>query len=150
MQRRRTALLELYDILPFGEHPLWRAIRAKELSPEQVIRAEIQHWLRTRAGQPLRLNALNLAKKVSPPIFEALLETYLEECTSDATGPSHLELIERLLVMGGVAKDELIRATSTPGNAAAIALYKDIGVRGAGCHMLGAGTVEHFDCQLSA
>lgn len=149
MGERRAALLRLYDILPFAEHPLWRAIFKRELSYEQVICAEIQHWLRTRAGQPLRRNALNLAQKVSPPIFEALLQTYLEECTHDASGPSHLDLIERLVTMGGVSTVDLGSASNTPGNAAAIALYRDIGGRGAGCHMLGAGTVEYFYCQLS-
>jgi hypothetical protein len=28
-------------------------------------------------------------------------------------------------------------------------LYRDISERGAGCHMLGAGAVEHFYCKLS-
>lgn len=37
----------------------------------------------------------------------------------------------------------------TPANAAAIALYRDIGSRGAGCHMLGAGAVEFYYCKLS-
>jgi len=149
MSDKRAALLRMYDVLPFAEHPFWRAVRSHELTYEQVIQGEVQHWLRTRAGQPLRRNALTLAKKVSPPIFEALLQTYLEECTHDATGPSHLDLVERLVTLGGVSKDQLDCSSNTPGNAAAIALYRDIGTRGAGCHMLGAGTVEYFYSQLS-
>lgn len=149
MSARRTSLLQLYDLFPFADHPLWRAVRGKELTYDQVIKAEIQHWLRTKAGQPLRRNALDLANRVSPEIFEALLQTYLEECTDDASGPSHLELIRRLVTMGGASEVDLGRARNTPGNAAAIALYRDIGSRGAGCHMLGAGTVEYFYCQLS-
>lgn len=149
MSEKQDALLALYDLLPFVEHPFWRAVLNKELSYQQLMRAETQHWLRTRAGQTLRRNALNLAEKISPQIFSALLQTYLEECTQDASGPSHLDLIERLVTMGGVTQTELQDAVNTPGNAAAIALYKDIGARGAGCHMLGAGTVEYFYCQLS-
>lgn len=149
MSDRRAALLQLYEMFPFERHPLWRAVLNRELSYEQVICAEVQHWLRTRAGQPLRFNALHLAKKVSPPIFEMLLQTYLEECTHDTSGPSHLELIERLVTMGGTSTEDLPSASNTPGNAAAIALYRDIGARGAGCHMLGAGTVEYFYCRLS-
>ena len=125
------------------------AVRRRELSIEQIIRAEVQHWIRSRAGQPLRRGALDVAKQMNPKIFELLLETYLEECTHDRSGPSHLDLIQRLVTMGGYTIDELQAVTPTPGNAAAIALYRDIGTRGAGCHMLGAGAVEHYYCQLS-
>ncbi len=119
------------------------------LTYDQVIKAEVQHYIRTRAGQSLRREALNMAKAVNPKIFELLLETYLEECTHDSSGPSHLELIQRLVSLGGYPSEKLDSATATPGNAAAMALYKDITTRGAGCHMLGAGAVEHFYCQLS-
>jgi pyrroloquinoline quinone (PQQ) biosynthesis protein C len=146
---RRTALLDFYEMLPFEQHPLWRAILSGELDNQQVMQAEVQHWIRTRAGQDLRRNALEIAQQVSPEIFEFLLQTYLEECTTDKTGPSHLELIERLVLAGGVTRGELERALPTPANAASMALYRDIGRRGAGCHMLGAGAVEYFYCQLS-
>lgn len=146
---RRSKLLSLYDLLPFEEHPLWQGVLSKELTYGQVIEAEVQHYLRTKAGQPLRRNALEVAEKISPEIFEFLLQTYLEECTHDETGPSHLDLITRLLIKGGKTQSDLQRAYSTPGNAAAISLYTDIGRRGAGCHMLGAGVVEHFYSKLS-
>lgn len=146
---RRAALLSYYEMLPFERHPLWRAVLSGELDYQQVIRAEVQHWIRTRTGQALRRNALEVAQQVSSEIFEFLLQTYLEECTTDRTGPSHLELIERLISLGGVTHEEREATPPTPGNAAAMALYRDIGGRGAGCHMLGAGAVEHFYCQLS-
>jgi pyrroloquinoline quinone (PQQ) biosynthesis protein C len=147
--KKRTALLAFYEMLPFEQHPLWRAVLSYELDYDQVIRAEVQHWLRTKAGQGLRRRALEVAQQVSPEIFEFLLQTYLEECTTDKSGPSHLELIERLITEGGIGRDALKAAQPTPGNSAAMALYRDIGQRGAGCHMLGAGAVEHFYCRLS-
>ena len=149
MQDKRNALLALYDLFPFERHPLWTSILSGTLSLPQVLAAELQHWLRTRSGQKLRRQALELAERVSPGIFELLLETYLEECTRDESGPSHLELIERLLTTGGITRVHLQKAVPTPGNAAAMALYADIGRRGAGCHMLGAGAVEFYYCQLS-
>lgn len=149
MRNLRARLLGLYDLLPFHEHPLWVNVMSGSLSYEQVIRAEMQHWLRTRASRGLRRAALDHAERVSPRMFELLLETYLEECTDDASGPSHLELIERLVTLGGVDLEELESTLPTPANAAAIALYRDIGARGAGCHMLGAGSVEFFYCRLS-
>lgn len=146
---RRRELLALYDLFPFHRHPLWAAIHRKELTYEQVINAEVQHWIRTRAGRVLRQEAVKMAEKVSIPVFEQLMETYLEECTHDSTGPSHLELIEGLVLEGGKTKSELECTEAAPGNAAAIALYKAISERGAGCHLVGAGAVEHFYCQLT-
>ncbi len=147
---RAKELLRLYDLFPFHEHPLWQAVQNKELTYEQVIEAEVQHWIRTRAGKILRENAMKMAERLSPAIFEQLTETYLEECTNnERSGPSHLELIERLVINGGKTAPDLGTATPTPGNAAAIALYRDIAVRGAGCHLIGAGAVEHYYCQLS-
>jgi pyrroloquinoline quinone (PQQ) biosynthesis protein C len=149
MGEKRAKLLRLYDLFPFHHHPLWVAVKRGELSYDQIIRAEAQHWIRTRAGQSLRRAALDLAEKISPKLFEHLLETYLEECTDEKSGPSHLNLIERLVTMGGWTKANLEATVATPANAAAIALYRDIGARGAGCHMLGAGAVEFYYCRLS-
>lgn len=149
MPSARQRLLALYDLFPFHEHPLWRAIETGNLEYKQVIRAEVQHWLRTRAGQAVRREALYASRGLSEAIFNRLLQTFLEECTEDDSGPSHLDLVERLVSLGGVQKRELEKARPTPANAAAIALYADIGRRGAGCHMLGAGAVEHYYCTLA-
>jgi pyrroloquinoline quinone (PQQ) biosynthesis protein C len=145
---RKAQLLSQYDLFPFHSHPLWVAVLNGDLSLEQVLKAEVQHWIRTRAGRVLREDALGSARAISPAIFEQLLETYLEECT-DTTGPNHLALIERLVTTGGYTTEQLELMEPTPGNSAAIALYRDISARGAGCHMLGAGAVEHFYCELS-
>jgi len=145
---RKAQLLAQYELFPFHSHPLWVGVLNGDLSLEQVLKAEVQHWIRTRAGRVLREEALNSAKAISPAIFEQLLETYLEECT-DTAGPNHLGLIERLVTTGGYTKQQLEQMEPTPANSAAIALYRDISARGAGCHMLGAGVVEHFYCELS-
>ena len=144
----RERLLSLYELFPFHRHPLWTAVLGHHLSSAQVIQAEVQHYLRTRAGQSLRREALERAQAISPVIWEALLDTYLEECTDTVT-PSHLDLIKRLLVIGGVPAEQLEKAQPTVGNAAAIALYRDISGRGAGCHLLGAGAVEHYYSELA-
>ena len=104
---QKQELLRLYDLFPFHEHPLWRAIRRKQLTYEQVIEGEVQHWIRTRAGKILRENAMKLAERLSPAIFEQLTETYLEECTDHHEGPSHLKLIECLVVEGGKSVKDL-------------------------------------------
>lgn len=148
-RNRIDELLSIYEAYPFARHPLWTRVMAGKLTPKQVFDAETQHYLRTKIGVDLRRKALEEARAISPAIFELLLKTYLEECTRDVSGPSHLELIERLLLVGGRTKVELASAEPTPGNAAAVALYAAIAERGAGCHMLAAGAVEYYYSQLS-
>lgn len=144
----RKKLLNLYDLLPFEKHPLWKSIFNHELSLTEVLHAEIQHSIRTRAGRALRSKACTEAQAISPVIFESIIHTYIEEC-SDAKGPNHLALINRLLMENGVSLEEISTTNPTPGNIAAIALYTDIASRGAACHILGAGTVEYFYSQIS-
>lgn len=146
---RRARLLSYYDLFPFERHPLWTGVCEGRLTLEQILRAEVQHFVRTRAGQPLRKEALLSVETNSTLIYERLFETYLEECTADASGPSHLELIQRLLVVGGIPQAELDAARPNIANTAAIATYREIGRRGGGCHMLGAGAVEHFYSNLA-
>lgn len=145
----KKRLLELYELFPFHNHPLWRAILSHELSLGQAVHAEVQHYLRTKAGQQLRLDAVERSRSVSPVIFAAILDTYLEECSPDKSNPSHLDLVYRLVTECGATEDDLARAKPTPGNAAAMALYRDISSRGAACHIVGSGAVEHYYCQLS-
>jgi pyrroloquinoline quinone (PQQ) biosynthesis protein C len=144
----RQQLLRLYDEFPFEHHPLWKSVMNGTLAISEVVAAEKQHYIRTRAGQALRHEAMTRAKSMDAKLFGMLLQTYLEECTRDE-GPSHLDLIERLCLEGGCTLDELAQTRPTPGNAAAIALYRDISSRGAGCHMLGAGAVEFYYSKLS-
>jgi pyrroloquinoline quinone (PQQ) biosynthesis protein C len=144
----RERLLALYDHFPFHRHPLWQAVLSHDLSLQEIIQAEVQHYLRTRAGQQVRREALERAQAISPAIWEALLDTYLEECTHSIT-PSHLELIRRLVLSGGVTESQLEDAQPTFGNVASIALYRDIASRGAACHLLGAGAVEYYYAELA-
>lgn len=145
----KDELLNLYQLFPFEHHPMWRGVINGALSYQQVIKAEIQHCIRTRAGRALRERAMHTAKNLNEKLFRMLVATYLEECTEDQSGPSHLDLIERLVLAGGATRSEIDQAIPTPGNSAAMALYKDISDRGAGCHMIGAGAVEFYYSQLS-
>ena len=145
-------LLQYYDLFPFKEHPLWVAISKAELPLADVLRAETQHYLRTKAGQSLRKEALSQAdssRTDNQRLYEMLFDTYLDECTSEGGRASHLELIERLLVMAGVPKHDLESARPTVGNALGMSMYQTISARGAGCHMLAAGEVEYFYAELS-
>lgn len=148
MGSHKDKLIALYDLFPFIEHPLWNAVRKKELSVEQIFLAEGQHYLRTKAGQVLRKDAMEKCLSLSTELWEAIIDTYLEECTEDDGTPTHLDLIKNLLFEGGYNEKKLLTLKNTPGNIAAIALYKDVSERGAGCHLIGAGIVELFYSRL--
>jgi len=94
----RERLLALYDLFPFHRHPLWQAVLSHDLSLREIIQAEVQHYLRTRAGQQVRREALERAQATGPAIWEALLDTYLEECTHSVT-PSHALLLRARLLL---------------------------------------------------
>ena len=142
-------LLDLYELFPFHEHPLWVSIMDKTLTRQQILKAEAQHYLRTKIGQQLRKEAMEKCLAISSKLWEAIIETYLEECTEDDGTPTHLDLIKRFLTEGGYSDKELLEAKNTPGNIAAISLYKNISDRGVGCHIVGAGMVEFYYAQLS-
>lgn len=149
MALSRDKVLSYYNQFPFERHPLWQAIIAGTLTHEQVMLAETQHFVRSNIGREFRKKAAEESKSFSEKAHELLMETYREECTEDDSGPSHVDLIKRFLLMGGVAEDKIISAKPTVANSAAIALYKDIGERGPLHHMLGAGAVEYFYSFLS-
>ena len=145
----KNKLLALYEIFPFESHPLWLSIFEGRLSKEQILRAESQHFLRTRAGKELRREAVEKSRAQSESIFAAIIETYLEECAPIDNKPSHLELVRRLLHEGGLSDSEVEATQPTPGNSAAISLYRAIAQRGPACHILGAGAVEHYYSTLA-
>ena len=142
-------LLDFYYELPFEKHPLWMGIKEHELTLSQIFKAETQHFLRSKRGQSLRRKSADDCEPKSGLIYQGALDNYLEEVVPDGSGPSHLDLIVRLLVDGGVTHEELAEAEPTPGNAAAMALYEDIAGRGTACHLIGAGLVEFYYSRLA-
>lgn len=146
-QKEVIKLLDLYELFPFHKHPLWVSIFEGKLTKGQILLAEGQHYLRTKAGQPLRKEAMEKCQYLNEKLWDAIIETYIEECTEEDGTPNHLDMISRFLDLGG-SKDYL-KAKNTPGNIAAISLYKNISDRGAGCHIIGAGMVEYFYSQTS-
>lgn len=143
------AVLGYYDAFPFERHPLWQMVLSGGLTAAQVMRAETQHFIRSNVGREFRKRAAEQAANVSQRAHKLLMETYKEEYTEDETGPSHVDLIKRFLLIGGMSEGDIAAATPTPGNSAAIAMYKDITDRGPLHHMIGAGAVEYFYSGLS-
>lgn len=145
----REDVLNEYKRYPFEYHPLWISIVRGQLSLEQILRAEVQHYIRSDIGRNFRKKAAEESVLISPMVHDLLTETYKEECTEDESGPSHVDLVRFLLNSRGVSDSELEIAQPTPGNIAAIAIYKDITDRGPLHHMIGAGAVEFYYSALS-
>lgn len=148
MKIDRQSVLDCYLQFPFENHPYWRGVLEGCFSLEQIMRAETQHFIRSNIGREFRRRAAEESKAISLRAHELLLETYKEECT-DEKGESHVGLIRRFLTMGGIEERDLTKAKPTPGNTAAIAIYKDITDRGPLHHMIGAGAVEYYYSALS-
>jgi pyrroloquinoline quinone (PQQ) biosynthesis protein C len=144
----RSQALSYYELFPFHKHPLWVAILDGSLSSEQVLKAEIQHYLRSEIGKIFREHSAVAAKHLDDTIYDLLYQTVVEECYGTDGGPSHAELIKQFLLANGVTASDLRRAVSSPGNIAAIALYKEIAERGPLHHMVGAGCVEFYYSKL--
>lgn len=144
----RDELLKIYNVAPFLEHPLWKSVISGNLSLDQIKRAELQHVYRTRCGRQLRREAVEKSLQYGETFFQALFQTFIEECT-EQSGPDHLEMAERLVLAAGGTEQDLENIHPTPGNSAAIALYRDISERGAAFHFLGAGVVEYYYSMLS-
>jgi pyrroloquinoline quinone (PQQ) biosynthesis protein C len=144
----RSAVLRIYDQFPFHRHPFWRGVLEGRFQRSEIVLGEVQHYIRSNIGRHFRKRAADEAKAISLKAHALLYETYREECT-DECGPSHVDLIKRFLLVEDVSEEHLGSAKTTPGNAAAIALYKDITDRGPLHHMIGAGTVEYYYSELS-
>lgn len=141
-------LLSLYEDFPFEHHPLWVAVREGELRKDQIIEAEKQHFIRSDIGRLYRERAAIQSRLIGGELHNLLTMTAREECQTDDSGPSHAEMMRGFLKDNGVSDEEIRSIKSTPGNAAAIALYKDIADRGPLQHMIGAGCVEKYYSEI--
>lgn len=141
-------LLAIYEEFPFAQHPLWRGVVSGEFSRAQIVLAECQHYFRSRQGRELRTAAMKATRGIADPVVaQSIFETYLDECVDRPGDPSHLDLVVRM-ISERPAPSDLNKITPTPGNSAAVALYKDIATRGPEMHLISAGVVEHHYAQL--
>ncbi len=91
-------LLSYYQLFPFDKHPLWVAIRSRELSKEQIIEAEIQHFIRSDIGRLYRERAAIQSRLIGGDLHSLLSQTAKEECQADESGPSHAAMIKGFLI----------------------------------------------------
>jgi pyrroloquinoline quinone (PQQ) biosynthesis protein C len=103
---------------PMGEHPWFQGILQHRWTREQIILAEVQHYLRVRTN-PIFFGymAINAVAEKRYEVMQAVLENFMEELGGKRT---HVDIMLQFLEEGGISRDEADRAEPAPGTLAAI------------------------------
>ena len=103
---------------PMGEHPWFQGILQHRWTREQIILAEVQHYLRVRTN-PIFFGymAINAVAEKRYEVMQAVLENFMEELGGKRT---HVDIMLQFLEEGGISRDVADRAEPAPGTLAAI------------------------------
>ena len=104
--------------VPMGEHPWFQGILKHRWSREQIILAEVQHYLRIRTN-PIFFGymAINAVRDKNYELMQTILENFMEELGGRET---HVDIMLQFLEEGGISREEADRAEPAPGTLAAI------------------------------
>jgi pyrroloquinoline quinone (PQQ) biosynthesis protein C len=106
------------DSVPMLEHPWFQGIIQHRWTREEIIRGEVQHYLRVRTN-PIYFGyiAVNAVADTQYGLMGTVLENFMEELS----GPrSHVDIMLQMLEEGGISREEADRAEPAPGTMAAI------------------------------
>src|SRR5881409_4475080 len=104
--------------LPMGQHPWFQGILQHRWTRDQIILAEIQHYLRVRTN-PIFFGyiAVNAVAEKQYGLMAVVLENFMEELSGPRT---HVDIMLQFLEEGGISREEADRAEPAPGTVAAI------------------------------
>lgn len=113
-----TELWTYAEEAPMGDHPWFQGILQHRWSREQIILAEVQHYLRVRTN-PIFFGymAINAVAEKRYEVMQAVLENFMEELGGKRT---HVDIMLQFLEEGGISREEADRAEPAPGTLAAI------------------------------
>lgn len=137
---------DFYHEFSFEENPWWAGVLGKKFTKQQIVKGEVQHYLRTRTGRKFRVLMLASAAE-SPEAFDIawpILEDEIVGKTTDGVRQSHYKLMLDFFRGSGITLKNLDKTDLTPCNAAAIAIYRDLASRSFVESLGGAGIVELF------
>ena len=99
-------------------HPWFQGILQHRWSREQIILAEVQHYLRIRTN-PIFFGymAINAVSDKNYELMQTILENFMEELGGERT---HVDIMLQFLEEGGIFREEADRAEPAPGTLAAI------------------------------
>jgi pyrroloquinoline quinone (PQQ) biosynthesis protein C len=104
--------------VPMEQHPWFQGILQHRWSREQIILAEVQHYLRVRTN-PIFFGymAVNAVTEKDYDLMSVVLENFMEELGGRRT---HVDIMLQFLEEGGISREEADRAEPAPGTLAAI------------------------------
>lgn len=104
--------------VPMVEHPWFAGVLRHRWTREQIVRAEVQHYLRVRTN-PIFFGyiAVNAVQAGENALLDVVLENFLEELGS---GRSHVDVMLQFLEEAGISREQADAAEPAPGTLAAI------------------------------
>jgi pyrroloquinoline quinone (PQQ) biosynthesis protein C len=104
--------------VPMVEHPWFKGIIEHRWTKEQIVKGEIQHYLRVRMN-PVFFGyiAVNAVNEKAYGLMETVLDNFMEELGGEKT---HVDIMYQFLEEHGISKEEADNAEPTPGTMAAI------------------------------
>ena len=104
--------------VPMIEHPWFRGIIDHRWTAEEIVRGEVQHYLRVRTN-PIFFGhiAINAVNEKAYGLMEVVLDNFMEELGGERT---HVDIMLQMLESAGITREIADLAEPTPGTAAAI------------------------------
>ena len=104
--------------LPMERHPWFDGIIKHRWTREQIIRGEVQHYLRVRTN-PIFFGymAINAVSAKEYAVMDTILENFMEELGGKRT---HMDIMLQFLEEGGISREDADKAEPAPGTLAAI------------------------------
>lgn len=104
--------------LEMREHPWFEGVREHRWTREQIVRAEMQHYLRVRCN-PIFFGYIvtNVVSEANYELMPIVMENFMEELGGERT---HVDVMLQFLEEAGLTREEADRAEPAPGTLAAI------------------------------
>lgn len=104
--------------LEMREHPWFKGVREHRWTREQIVRAEMQHYLRVRCN-PIFFGYIvtNVVSEGNNELMPIVMENFMEELGGERT---HVDVMLQFLEEAGLTREQADRAEAAPGTLAAI------------------------------
>src|SRR5437879_12072362 len=114
-------IAELWSVAnqaPMIQHPWFRGILEHRWTKEQIVKGEVQHYLRVRTN-PIFFGyiAVNAVQERNHALMDVVLENFMEELGGERT---HVDIMLQFLEEAGITREEADQADPAPGTLAAI------------------------------
>lgn len=112
------SLWSISEAVPMAEHPWFKGIVTHRWTKEEIVRGEIQHYLRVRTN-PIFFGyiAVNAVSEKNQALMEVVLENFLEELGGEKT---HVDIMLQMLEENGITREMADETEPAPGTQAAI------------------------------